>query len=117
MPIPEKIYECALDELENKPFRGLLARLIAEEGSFDKGKAKYLVIRAKELWTEGHQKAKFDVPDEDSEEEPNDANIIQASTIEKPFNESTREFGVIKLSKSEYQKKFPCSPYPFDEND
>jgi hypothetical protein len=123
MPIPEKIYESALDELENEPFRGLLARLIAEEGSFDKGKAKYLVVRAKELWNEDLAKAKLDVPDEDSDEEPDEDSEFNSEghritgTIEVPFDVQKRSFGRIRLSKSEYKKQFPDLPYPFNEED
>ena len=123
MPVPEKMYESALDELENDPFRGLLARLIAEEGSFDKGKAKYLVIRAKELWIEDLQKSNFAVPDEDSDEEPDDDDEFDSEgyritgKIELPFDEQTRRYGRIRLSKSEYKKQFPDLPYPFNEED
>ena len=123
MPIPDKMYESALDELENDPFRGLLARLIAEEGSFDKGKAKYLVIRAKELWIEDLQKSSLEVPDDDEEEEPDDDDEFDSEgyritgIIELPFDEQTRKYGRIRLSKSEYKKQFPDLPYPFNEED
>ena len=121
MPIPDKFYEAALDELEQNPFRALLARIIAQEGSLDKGKAKYLALRAKELWTEELQKAKYEVGDLPIEEEPDGVEEFDENgeriigTIESPSKENS--FGVLRLSKSEYQKKFPGLPYPFDEED
>ena len=47
--IPEKYYGEAMRELDSDPKVNLLAKCIAEEGSTDAGRAKYIAKRAKKL--------------------------------------------------------------------
>ena len=56
--IPKEFFGKALLELQNDPDHNLLGQCIAEENSFDKGKGKYVRLRAYRLYVKEHLKVK-----------------------------------------------------------
>ena len=64
--IPEKYYGEAMRELDSDPKVNLLAKCIAEEGSTDAGRAKYIAKRAKKLLYKALEKKR---KEKDREEE------------------------------------------------